>query len=172
MDVPTETIGSFLCASRNPDRLFEKCFRDGGPRLSLPATAELGSVRLLGHCHVTAVHADAKRLCGSKRFTLDVGTPSAFGLPTLSKDIDEVVQKAPADNEWVKHALVKFFVGTGTVPRTTIGPCNGNTHDLWRSNACVRDPCDDVHTVSCLRIREDVRYFSSGTLRSLHQKFC
>ena len=62
-----------------------------------------------------AVHADAKRLCGSKRFTLDVGTPSAFGLPTLSKDIDEVVQKAPADNEWVKHALVKFLAGTDTV---------------------------------------------------------
>ena len=62
-----------------------------------------------------AVHADAKRLCGSKRFTLDVGTPSAFGLPTLSKDIDEDVQKAPADSEWVKHALVKCLVGTGTV---------------------------------------------------------
>ena len=60
-----------------------------------------------------AAHADAKRLCGSKRFTLDVGTPSAFGLPTLSKDIDEVVQKAPADVGWVKHALVKFLVGTG-----------------------------------------------------------
>ena len=30
-----------------------------------------------------AAHADAKRLCGSKRFTLDVGSFSAFGLPTL-----------------------------------------------------------------------------------------
>ena len=32
-----------------------------------------------------------------------------------TKDIDEDVQKAPADSEWVKHALVKFLVGTGTV---------------------------------------------------------
>ena len=68
-----------------------------------------------------AAHADAKRLCGSKRFTLDVGSFLAFGLPTLSQDIDEDVQKAPAD-EWMKHALVKFLVGTGTVPRNTIGP--------------------------------------------------
>ena len=94
-----------------------------------------------------AAHADAKGLCGSKRFTLDVGTPSAFGLPTLSKDIDEVVQKAPADTDFVKHALVKFLVETGPGPRTTMGPGNGNTHDLWRSHACVRDPHDDVHAV-------------------------
>ena len=150
--------------------------------LTLLATAELGSVRL-ARCHFSSTPSRAlscqKRrtqmrsdCVGQKRFTLDVGTPSAFGLPTLSKDIDEVVQKAPADNEWVKHALVKVLVGTGTFPRTTIGPCNGNTHDLWRSHAYFRDPCDDVHAVSCLRIREEVRYFSSGTLPSLHQKFC
>ena len=30
-------------------------------------------------------------------------------------------KKAPADTEWMKHALVKFLVGTGTTPRTTIG---------------------------------------------------
>ena len=119
-----------------------------------------------------AAHADAKRLCGSKRFTLDVGSFSAFGLPTLSKDIDEVVQKAPADIEWMKHALVKFLVGTGTVPRTTIGPCSGITLDLWRWHACVRDPHDDVHAVSCLRIGEVIRYLSSGPVPSLHQKFC
>ena len=48
----------------------------------------------------------------------------------------------------------------------------GNTHDLWRSHARVRDPHDDVHAVSCLRIGEVIRHLSSGTVPSLHQKFC
>ena len=73
VDVPTENIGSFLRATQHPNRLFENCFRDGGPHLSHCSQRWNLEIFVFSSIVVSpTAHVDGKQLCGS--FTLDVGT--------------------------------------------------------------------------------------------------